>query len=110
LEQAVLNLLDNAVKYAQGGRHLTFILAREPGSILLKVQDDGPGIPESAKARIFEKFFRADTSLTAPQPGSGLGLSISRRMIRDLGGDIYLEAGQGRGACFTIRIPSNERD
>ncbi|WDP91806.1 MAG: HAMP domain-containing histidine kinase [Desulfobacter sp.] len=118
LEQSVLNLMDNTLKYADQGKFITFILAREAGDTLVKVRDGGPGIPAPAADRVFEKFYRADNSLTAAKPGSGLGLSIARQMLRDQGGDLYLdpdcaphqEAEMSRGACFTIRIPHNEKD
>jgi signal transduction histidine kinase len=53
---------------------------------------------------VFEKFYRVDNSLTAQQQGSGLGLSIARRIMRDLGGDLMIDSMPGNGSCFTIRI------
>ncbi len=108
LEQAVLNLLDNALKYAGEGQFVKFILTRDSGDILVKLCDDGPGINPVARERIFEKFFRADDSLTSTQPGSGLGLSIARQMLRDLGGDLSLDPNTRSGCCFTIRITCHE--
>ncbi len=110
MEQVVLNLLDNALKYAGQGRFIEFILAREKDQILLKIRDDGPGIAPQAKEAIFQKFFRTDNSLTASQPGSGLGLSIARQLIRDLGGDLTIDPDSADGACFTIRIARHETD
>ncbi|WP_022665039.1 sensor histidine kinase [Desulfospira joergensenii] len=104
LEQVVLNLVDNALKYAGSGRFLKFVLEPSDAGALLKIQDDGPGIQREDQEKIFEKFFRADNSLTSAQPGSGLGLSISRRILRDLGGDLVLEPGDGKGACFSMEI------
>ena len=113
LEQVILNLLDNAIKYAGGGRFIRFILKRESNktetnTILLKVCDDGPGIPVNHQNAVFEKFHRVDNSLTSTHPGSGLGLSISRKIVQDLGGDLVLEPGTGSGCCFTVRIEQNE--
>ncbi len=110
MEQVVLNLLDNALKYAGRGQFIKFILTREESEILIKLQDDGPGIAPNAREQVFQKFFRADNSLTAVQPGSGLGLSIARQMLRDLGGDLSIDPDVHRGACFTIRIPFHETD
>jgi signal transduction histidine kinase len=110
LEQVIINLMDNALKYADGGSFIQFVLETEPTTtknhmILLKVCDDGPGIPANHHNAIFEKFHRVDNSLTATHPGSGLGLSISRKILRDLGGDLVLEQGPaGSGCCFTARI------
>ncbi len=110
LEQVIINLMDNTLKYADSGSLIQFILEIEPPAtkdhmILLKVCDDGPGIPATHHTAIFEKFHRVDNSLTATHPGSGLGLSISRKILRDLGGDLVLEPGPADlGCCFTARI------
>lgn len=108
MEQVVLNVLDNALKYAGQGRFIKFILVRDKKNIRVKLQDDGPGIAPDARQAIFQKFFRADNSLTAAQPGSGLGLSIAQQMIRNLGGDLTLDPETQPGACFIIRIPVHE--
>jgi signal transduction histidine kinase len=110
LEQVVLNLMDNVLKYAGTGKYIQFVLAREPQTVVLTICDDGPGIPKDLREKVFEKFFRADSSLTATQPGSGLGLSISRRILRDLGGDLYLAPGKETGCCFTARIIDHDTD
>lgn len=103
LEQVVLNLLDNAVKYASQGGELSIALADSDCTELV-IRDCGPGIPEEHKDRIFETFHRVDNSLTAGQAGSGLGLSIARRIMRDLGGDLVYEPDDSGGCCFRIRI------
>lgn len=104
MEQVVLNLLDNALKYAGEGKFIKFILRKETAFILLKICDDGPGIPKAQQEMIFEKFNRVDNSLTSKQPGSGLGLSIARKILRDLEGDLFYESLPGTGSCFTARI------
>lgn len=110
LEQVIINLMDNALKYADSGSFIQFILeietpVTEDHILLLKVCDDGPGIPAIHHTAIFEKFHRVDNSLTTTHPGSGLGLSISRKILRNLGGDLVLEPGPaGSGCCFTARI------
>jgi signal transduction histidine kinase len=104
LEQAVLNLLDNAVKYAATGKVVEIRLEEQAGAVLLDVLDRGPGVSEGLRERIFENFYRLNSSLTARVPGSGLGLSIARRMLRDLGGDLTCLSRDGGGACFQIKL------
>ena len=104
IEQVILNLLDNALKYAGKGEFFKFILKKEPPFIVLKICDDGPGIPKAQSKMVFEKFYRVDNSLTAQQQGSGLGLSIARQIMRDLEGDLIFDPMPGNGSCFTIRI------
>ncbi|CCK80537.1 sensor histidine kinase [Desulfobacula toluolica] len=119
LKQVILNLIDNAIKYARQGGFIRFVLEKartkttgiagttgiKEKMILLKVCDNGPGIPKKHHNTIFEKFHRVDNSLTATHPGSGLGLSISRQIMHSLGGDLVLEQNQtGTGCCFTARI------
>ncbi|MBU4198667.1 MAG: HAMP domain-containing histidine kinase [Verrucomicrobia bacterium] len=105
LEQVLLNLVDNVVKYANEGGELQITLERKPGHCRLAVMDRGPGISPSHRTRIFDKFYRVDDSLTARQPGSGLGLSIARRLLRDLGGDLTFEPRAGGGSCFVACLP-----
>jgi signal transduction histidine kinase len=108
IEQVLLNLLDNALKYAGKGKFIKFVLKKQDSNILLKVCDDGPGIPKAQQKMIFEKFHRADSSLTSKQPGSGLGLSIARQLLRDLDGDLFFENIPENGSCFTARIKHHD--
>jgi len=107
LEQIVLNLLDNAAKYAAGGGEVTVELAtpRPGGGIAVRVLDRGPGVPEGQRGRIFEKFHRLDDALTSEQSGTGLGLSIARQLARGLGGEVRCEAREGGGAAFILNLP-----
>ncbi|MEW6088741.1 MAG: HAMP domain-containing sensor histidine kinase [bacterium] len=103
-EQVLLNIIDNAVKYASGGKEFELEL-NLPGDLCeLKIMDRGTGIPAGQKEKIFEKFYRVDNSLTTRHPGSGLGLSITKRLLNDLGGDIIYETREGGGACFIIKL------
>ena len=105
LEQVLLNLVDNALKYAGGGKELIIKLDPVDNGWQLRVLDRGPGIPPEDHRRIFEKFYRVNDSLTADHPGSGLGLSIAQRLMRDIGGDLQYEPRQGGGSCFKVIIP-----
>jgi signal transduction histidine kinase len=102
------NLLSNAIKYTpRGGRVRIVADTRQRESdggafIVLQVQDTGPGIPAEEQERIFEEFQRLDQESA---PGAGVGLSISRRMARLLGGDLTVESRQGEGATFMLWIP-----
>ena len=107
LEQALLNLVDNALKYAGGGKEITLALLDAGDSCELQVMDRGPGIAASQRRLIFDKFHRIDDSLTTHQPGSGLGLSIARRLIRDQGGDLVYRPREGGGSCFAIVLPQS---
>lgn len=105
-EQIVLNLLDNACKYAASGGTLALQLRRAaPQGAELRVADRGPGVPLEHRERIFEKFHRVDETLTAEKTGAGLGLSIARQLARGLGGDLCYEPGEGGGAVFVLRLP-----
>ncbi|MDA1044640.1 MAG: HAMP domain-containing sensor histidine kinase [Verrucomicrobia bacterium] len=106
LEQSLLNLVDNAIKYAHAGKAVTLQLVEARDVCRIHVLDRGPGIPRAQRKRIFEKFHRIDGSLTASQPGSGLGLSIARGLLRDLGGDLLYRPRDGGGSCFSIVLPN----
>jgi two-component system, OmpR family, phosphate regulon sensor histidine kinase PhoR len=106
LRQILSNLVDNAVKYGRtegrvtiGGKFLA------DGRIELSVRDDGPGIPAEAKARIFERFYRADKARSREQGGTGLGLAIVKHVIQAHGGEARVESAPGAGADFFITFP-----
>jgi len=107
LEQVMLNLVDNAIKYASEGKELTIALKVRKEYYELQFADRGPGVPSVHRDNIFKKFHRVDDSLTAKKPGSGLGLSISRRLLRDLDGDLLYRPREGGGSCFIVLIPSH---
>jgi signal transduction histidine kinase len=104
-EQAVLNLTDNAIKYASDGQELQVELVSGVQGRRIRFFDRGPGVPVSHRERLFQKFHRVDDSLTSRHPGTGLGLSIARKMMRDMGGDIVFEPRNGGGACFILCLP-----
>ena len=104
LEQVMLNLLDNVIKYAAGGGELVIALSEQADGNAISVMDRGPGVLPAHRVSIFEKFHRVDDSLTAQQPGSGLGLSIAKRLMRGLGGDLLYEPRDGGGSCFVVVI------
>lgn len=103
---AIDNVLDNAIRYtpAGGNIHVTVEQLPETNEIVLRVADNGMGIPESFRARVFERFFRIPGT---EQNGSGLGLSIVKRILKLHGGDAYLSAGlNNSGVAVNLRLPS----
>jgi signal transduction histidine kinase len=106
LEQIVLNLIDNACKYAAAGGEVTVSLAaRTAGGATVRVADRGPGVPPEHRERIFEKFHRVDDALTAEKTGAGLGLSIARQLARGMGGELSYAPRNGAGAEFVLELP-----
>jgi two-component system, OmpR family, phosphate regulon sensor histidine kinase PhoR len=105
LEQVFLNLLDNAIKYAAEGRDLTVSAVRENGRVCIRFMDRGPGVAASHRERIFDEFHRVDDSLTAENPGCGLGLNIARQLARAMGGDLVYEPRPGGGSVFLLTLP-----
>jgi signal transduction histidine kinase len=109
LEQVLLNLIDNALKYAASGKELTLeMLPPQGATIRLRLLDRGPGIPAAHRGKIFDQFHRVDDSLTTRQPGCGLGLAISRQLLRDLGGELSWQPRPEGGSCFEIVLPLAE--
>jgi signal transduction histidine kinase len=106
LLQALANLLSNVAKFSPPGGEVEVRLRLLPGqAVQVEVQDQGPGIPEAFRERVFEKFAQADATNTRLKGGTGLGLAITRELVEGMGGTIGFESGQGRGACFHLRFP-----
>lgn len=104
--QIVINLLDNACKYAATGGEVTVTARGRAGSgVEVCVGDRGPGVPAEHRERIFEKFHRVDDALTAEKSGAGLGLSIARQLARGLGGELRHVPRTGGGAEFILELP-----
>ena len=107
LRQMLLNLVDNAVKFTPAGGLVRLGLARRGGHYLLSVSDTGQGIPEEARAHVFERFYRADKARSrAEDGGAGLGLSIARWIARAHGGELELADAGLIGTTFIARLPA----
>jgi PAS domain S-box-containing protein len=104
IQQVLVNLLDNAAKY--GGSPVTVRVEQTNGVIQIHVADHGPGIPFAEQERIFEKFYRADPHHTRAPSGTGLGLYISRELIRRMGGRIEVRSRPGTGSTFVVELPT----
>ena len=106
LEQVLVNLIHNAVKFNRPGGSVTLNVESIPGGVRCAVRDTGLGIPAESLARIFERFYRVDSSRTGS--GTGLGLSISKHIVEAHGGRIWAESDEGRGSSFFFEIPTNK--
>jgi signal transduction histidine kinase len=101
------NLADNAVRHARSTVRLS--LVSDDDHVVLTVEDDGPGVPEPERERIFERFARADTARTAGDGGTGLGLAIARDLTEHHGGSLVLDPTSG-GARFVLTLPAPPPD
>lgn len=105
LEQAVVNLVDNAVKYSPSGETVRITGAETAARILIAVKDHGCGIPEKEHKRIFERFYRVDKARSRKLGGTGLGLSIVKHIAFAHNGNVRLESAPGTGSTFIIELP-----
>ena len=101
--QILLNLVTNAVRYSPDGTEILIDIAEQGGSAIIMVSDQGAGINADDREKIFEKFERLGRS---GDGGSGLGLYISRRLARAMGGELTVDEAAGGGAKFTLRLPA----
>lgn len=102
--QILINLVTNAIRYSPDGTEITIEIAEWDDASVIMVSDQGVGITEGDRELVFEKFERLGRS---GDGGSGLGLYISRKLVRAMGGDLTVDAAPGSGAVFTLRLPSN---
>jgi two-component system phosphate regulon sensor histidine kinase PhoR len=105
LEQAVMNLLDNAIKYSEAESEVVVETACLPEEILIHVRDQGCGIEEEHLDRLFERFYRVDKARSRKLGGTGLGLSIVKHIVNVHGGKVTVESSPGQGSTFTIHLP-----
>lgn len=103
--QVLSNLVSNAVKYSPPGGTVGITLSRRVRSLRLSVQDHGPGIPESFRAQLFQKFAQADSGDTRAKGGTGLGLSIVKAIVECMGGHISYQSETGQGTVFHVDFP-----
>ena len=106
LGQVVSNLVENAVRYNRAGGHVDVSLHRRNGTVVLQVDDDGPGIPEQALPHLFERFYRLDKARSRERGGSGLGLAIARWIVEAHGGAIRARPGIHAGTTFEVTLPA----
>jgi two-component system phosphate regulon sensor histidine kinase PhoR len=105
LEQALSNLVDNAIKYCPPGSRVDILVRRSAQKLAITVADDGPGIPIESQSRVFERFYRVDRARSRAQGGTGLGLAIVKHIAQAHDGTVSVESDPGHGSAFTIEIP-----
>jgi len=108
LLRAVANVVRNAVRYAAGAGPIQVSAARENEMIVLRIEDSGPGIPESALPQLFDPFYRVDSSRTRDTGGVGLGLSIVKTCVESCGGTVGCENRQPSGLRVILRLPAEK--
>jgi signal transduction histidine kinase len=105
LQQVLINLVDNAIKYSAPDQAVELILEKTEQQAVIHIQDRGIGIPLAHQHRIFERFYRVDESMTRSRDGTGLGLAIAKSLIEGMDGRICLRSKPGEGSLFTITLP-----
>ena len=106
IRTVIRNLLENAIKYSLPDSRAVEVSAAQNGEyVVIRVTDDGPGIPEGDIPSLFEPFFRVDRSRSKKTSGYGLGLSISQHIVEAHGGTIAVENNVNRGTSFLVRLP-----
>lgn len=108
LEQSLINLIDNAVKYSSVGSSILLGLVEYKDFVSITVSDDGPGIPSQHLSRLFERFYRVDKARTSNVGGTGLGLSIVKHIASAHNGSVSVDSVLGEGSCFKITLPKNK--
>lgn len=107
LEQVLFNLVENAIKYGRIDGHVWIGSDQRDQDLEISVRDDGPGIPEEAQGRIFERFYRVDRARSRDTGGTGLGLAIVKHIVLAHGGNVWVESQIGLGSTFRFTLPTS---
>jgi two-component system phosphate regulon sensor histidine kinase PhoR len=102
VQEALINIIDNAVKYSGAEKYLRVATGSRMDEAYVEIEDHGPGIPSEYRERVFETFFRVPSPLTPAAKGSGLGLAIARHIMEAHGGRVDLKSKPGKGSTFTL--------
>jgi heavy metal sensor kinase len=105
LQQVIVNLIDNAIKYTQEGGKIAVSVARDANTAVLEVSDNGPGIPSDCLPHVFERFYRADKARSRARGGAGLGLSIVKAICAAHAAEVKVSSQPGQGSCFRVELP-----
>ncbi len=110
MDQALVNLIDNAVKYSPEGGSIRIAVETKGRDVAISVTDNGPGIPQKHLPRLFERFYRVDKARSRKLGGTGLGLAIVKHAVQSHGGQVGVESIVGKGTTFEIRLPQTLLD
>ncbi|HET7721673.1 MAG TPA: ATP-binding protein [Acidimicrobiales bacterium] len=106
VHQVLANLLDNAVRHSPAGGTVELRATRDRAGVTIEVSDEGPGIDEEERSKVFERFYRADSARSSKDGGAGLGLAIARWIVDLHGGDIRVETRQPHGCRMVVQLPA----
>ena len=106
LEQALVNLIDNAIKYSPEKRQVEIRATIETSEVIIEIQDQGSGIDTRHLDRIFERFYRVDAARSRKLGGTGLGLAIVKHIVQSHGGTVSVESNLNMGSRFVLRLPT----
>jgi signal transduction histidine kinase len=109
LGQALLNLVNNAIKYSRETRSIALAVRGAGDRVVISVADRGIGVPKAEQRKIFEKFYRGEASLVHETKGSGLGLSLVEHIMEAHGGSVEIESAPGKGSTFTLVLPVSQK-
>lgn len=104
LSRILRNLLENAAKFSSVGARVRLVAGRDAASVWIAVEDEGPGIAEADRSKLFSPFYRGSSKAAAPVSGTGLGLAIAREIARKNGGEVALDEGHTKGCRFVVRL------
>lgn len=109
IHQVVANLLENAIRFTPDGGLVEVRARRAPDNVVIEVADEGPGIPETERGKVFERFYRADAARAVGDGGAGLGLAIAQWIVDLHGGRIHPEDREPRGCRMVVELPASQR-
>lgn len=107
--QVIINIVNNAIEYTPAGSHITIRSEKKDGTIILSIADDGPGIPDQEKPRVFDMFYSGGNPIADSRRNCGIGLSLCRSIIDAHGGDLTVSDNAPHGAVFTFTLPAGDR-
>ncbi|PID29683.1 hypothetical protein CR983_03670 [Candidatus Saccharibacteria bacterium] len=109
LRQVVMNFIDNAIYYSRSKSTIVVKLCKDHGEVVFEVHDQGIGVPKAAQARLFSKFYRADNARRQRPDGTGVGLYLAKKIIKEHQGSLIFSSTEGRGSVFGFRLPLDQK-